>query len=101
MPAYWILYPLPLTPYPLPLSATHHLPRTSFRPSERRYGGIERALQHAITLMAEEIESLGDVVERKAVRDERRQIHATLGDHFHEPAHPFFASGTQGRDDLL
>jgi hypothetical protein len=48
--------------------------RQHFGAAQRRHIWIERDLQHAIALMAEEIEGVCDVLERKAVRDEGRQI---------------------------
>src|SRR5262245_61064301 len=50
--------------------------------------GIERDLQHAVPLMAEEVECGLDVIEREMVRDERAEIDAAMVDHRHEPPHP-------------
>src|SRR5262245_65534605 len=46
--------------------------------------GIERDLQHAVPLMAEEVECGLDVIEREMVRDERAEIDAAMVDHRHE-----------------
>src|SRR5262245_55527581 len=50
--------------------------------------GIERNLQHAVALMAEELECGRDVIEREMVRDEWAEIDAAMVDHRHEPPHP-------------
>ena len=49
--------------------------------------GIQRDLQHSLVLMAEEVEGLGDVVEREAVRDEGHRVDALVRDRRHQPAH--------------
>ena len=50
----------------------------SFPSGQVRLLGIQRHLQHAVALVAEQVEGLLDVVEREAVRDERRQVDAAL-----------------------
>jgi hypothetical protein len=56
--------------------SSHHLGA----PMGRHTARIQRDLQHAATLMAEEIERLLDIVERVLMRDEGRQVDMLQGE---------------------
>src|SRR5688572_19215772 len=62
---------------------------------------VKGDFQHTVTLMAEELKRLDDVVESKAMCHKRRQIDPTLRDHRHEAPHALFAARTEGRDNFL
>ena len=68
---------------------------------ETRCVRIERHFQHTIALMAEELERLLDVIERKLMRDERRQVDTPRFGHRHQPAHALLPARAECRDDLL
>src|SRR5947208_1286982 len=61
----------------------------------------QRNLEHAITLMAEEVERLLDVVQREPVRHERPQVDLPVRHEGHQPPHAFLPARTQRRDYLL
>src|SRR5690242_14649037 len=46
---------------------------------------MDRHFQHAVALLAEDVERLLHVLQIELMRDERRQIDATLGDERHQP----------------
>ena len=58
-------------------------------------------LQHALAPLTEKFVTFRDLIEGKAVRQERRQIDAAGAHHFHQAAHAFFAAGTQRRHDAM
>jgi hypothetical protein len=51
---------------------------------------VQRDLQNAASLIAEQIESFLDIVEREPMRHERRQVLAAIFDHRHQAAHRSF-----------
>src|SRR6476659_11149634 len=57
--------------------------------------------EDAATLTAEQVESLGQLLEREFVRDELAQVDPLLNDHRHQSSHPFLAAGTERRDDNI
>ena len=55
---------------------------------------FDRYLEYPIQAFAKDPVPLFDLVKRKAVRQQSRQIYAPVPDYFHQPAHPLFAAWT-------
>src|SRR6266700_3736970 len=69
--------------------------------SRRQTSGANRDLNDAIPSLAKELISLGDPVQRKRVRQQRPQIQPAVANQLHQPAHPFFASRAERRDNFM
>lgn len=60
--------------------------------------GPDRHLEHAITLVAEQVVGVHDLIQTVVVRDQRPEIHPSPGQHSHQPARALPATRTQGGD---
>ena len=62
---------------------------------------VQRDLEDTLALMAEDVEGLFNIVERKLVSHKGSQIHTAVFDHRHQAPHPLLPAGAKRRDDLL
>src|SRR6185369_6504215 len=56
---------------------------------------------YPIQSLAKQIVRVADFVERESMRQQRRQIDATMTDHLHQSAHALLTTGTQRRNDAV
>src|SRR5689334_18706815 len=62
---------------------------------------MQRHLQDAVTLFAEEPVRFFDVLEREVMGHQWRQVHASALDHRHQTPHALLATWTECRNDAL